>query len=144
MKGPTNSICSGAPSRTSSCGPARHAPFVGFNCFHRMLAASSTEARSTHVARLESWRVEHAILRDEVPVAPKGIRRLRGALKTALASVIAKAHDHGLTPAYARGGYRPLVLGYHRVVEDYHAQARVEMPSMLTSRAMFERHLDCL
>jgi len=37
---------------------------------------------------------------------------------------------------------RPLVIGYHRVVDDYAALARIEMPGMLVSRAMFERHLD--
>jgi peptidoglycan/xylan/chitin deacetylase (PgdA/CDA1 family) len=36
------------------------------------------------------------------------------------------------------------VLGYHRVVEDFDREAMVEMPSMLTGVAMFERHLDCL
>jgi peptidoglycan/xylan/chitin deacetylase (PgdA/CDA1 family) len=44
----------------------------------------------------------------------------------------------------ARGPERPLVLGYHRVVEDFEAVARTEMRSMLTSRQMFERHLDCI
>lgn len=70
------------------------------------------------------------------------VRRFRSHVKSAVASAIAKAHDHGL--AGTRGTYRPLVVGYHRVVEDYDAEARVEMPSMLTSLEMFERHLDCL
>jgi len=70
------------------------------------------------------------------------VRRLRNQVKSAVASAIAKAHDRGL--AGARGHYRPLVIGYHRVVEDFEAEATVEMPSMLTSVAMFERHLDCL
>jgi peptidoglycan/xylan/chitin deacetylase (PgdA/CDA1 family) len=74
----------------------------------------------------------------------KGARRLRGTIKTAIATAIARAHDHGLAGPLARRTYRPLVLGYHRVVEDFESEARVEMPSMLTSRAMFERHLDCL
>jgi peptidoglycan/xylan/chitin deacetylase (PgdA/CDA1 family) len=65
-------------------------------------------------------------------------------VKTALASTIARANDHGLAAALARGPGRPLVLGYHRVVEDFAAVARTEMPSMLTSTAMFERHLDCI
>ena len=42
----------------------------------------------------------------------------------------------------ARGPERPLILGYHRVVDDFAGTARDEMPSMLTSTAMFERHLD--
>jgi peptidoglycan/xylan/chitin deacetylase (PgdA/CDA1 family) len=76
-------------------------------------------------------------------MAPKGARRLRNIVKSAVASAIATAHDHGFTPS-VRTGFRPLVVGYHRIVEDYHAEAQVEMPSMLTSRAMFERHLDCI
>ncbi len=77
-------------------------------------------------------------------MSAKGVRRLRGTVKTALATAIARAHDHGLAGPLARKTYRPLVLGYHRVVEDFESEAQVEMPSMLTSRAMFERHLDCL
>jgi peptidoglycan/xylan/chitin deacetylase (PgdA/CDA1 family) len=74
-------------------------------------------------------------------MSPK-VRRLRSHVKTAVASAIAKAHDHGL--AGPRDAYRPLVIGYHRVVEHFESEARVEMPSMLTSLDMFERHLDCL
>ena len=59
-----------------------------------------------------------------------------------MASAIAVAHDRGL--ARSRDAYRPLVVGYHRIVEDFSSEANVEMPSMLTSRTMFERHLDCL
>src|SRR6185436_15463159 len=69
-------------------------------------------------------------------------RRLRNRVKSAVASAIAKVHDRGL--AGARGQYQPLVIGYHRVVEDFEAESTVEMPSMLTSVAMFERHLECL
>jgi peptidoglycan/xylan/chitin deacetylase (PgdA/CDA1 family) len=71
-------------------------------------------------------------------------RRWRSTLKTALAATSTRAHDTGLTAPLARGGNRPLILGYHRVVEDYAAAARTEMPSMLIDRAMFERHLDCI
>jgi peptidoglycan/xylan/chitin deacetylase (PgdA/CDA1 family) len=60
-------------------------------------------------------------------------------VKTALASAISCAHDRGLT---RRTDGRALVLGYHRVVGDYAAVARTEMPGMLISAAMFERHLD--
>jgi len=73
---------------------------------------------------------------------PLKVRRFRSHLKTAVASALAKAHDHGL--AGPRGTYQPLVVGYHRIVEDFKAEAQVEMPSMLTSLAMFEQHLDCL
>jgi len=63
------------------------------------------------------------------------VRRLRSQVKTAVASAIAKAHDRGL--AGWHNDYRPLVIGYHRVVENFEAESRVEMPSMLTSVAMF-------
>jgi peptidoglycan/xylan/chitin deacetylase (PgdA/CDA1 family) len=72
------------------------------------------------------------------------VGRLRGTVKSALAATIARAHDRGLAAALARGPERPLVLGYHRVVEDFAAEARDEMPSMLIGREMFERHLDCI
>jgi peptidoglycan/xylan/chitin deacetylase (PgdA/CDA1 family) len=63
-------------------------------------------------------------------------------VKTAVASALAKAYERGLTGT--RGLYQPLVVGYHRIVEDFEADAKVEMPSMLTSLAMFEQHLECL
>jgi peptidoglycan/xylan/chitin deacetylase (PgdA/CDA1 family) len=65
-------------------------------------------------------------------------------VKAALASAIAGAHDHGLQAMLARPTARPLVLGYHRVVADFAAGARTEIPSMLTSCDMFERHIDWL
>src|SRR5215831_1092274 len=73
---------------------------------------------------------------------PLKVRRFRSHVKTAVASALAKAHHRGL--AGSRGTYRPLVVGYHRIVEDFEAEAKVEMPSMLISLAMFEQHLDCL
>jgi peptidoglycan/xylan/chitin deacetylase (PgdA/CDA1 family) len=63
-------------------------------------------------------------------------------VKTAVASAIAKAHDHGFGGRH--DDYRPLVIGYHRIVEDFVSAAKVEMPSMLTSVEMFEQHLDYL
>ncbi|OFW03807.1 MAG: hypothetical protein A3I61_16280 [Acidobacteria bacterium RIFCSPLOWO2_02_FULL_68_18] len=65
-------------------------------------------------------------------------------MKTTLASTISFAHDHGFAAALARGRTRPLVLAYHRVVDDFASIARTGMPSMLTSTGMFERHLDSL
>ena len=75
-------------------------------------------------------------------MGPRRARRWRTQVKTALASTISRTHELGLAEALARGPERPLILGYHRVVEDYAAVARDEMPSMLTSCEMFERHLD--
>jgi len=77
----------------------------------------------------------------ERPVPVKPLNRWRWRLKSALASAIAGVHAHGLAAGRARS-LQPLVLGYHRVVDDFARAARVEMPSMLTSRAMFERHID--
>jgi peptidoglycan/xylan/chitin deacetylase (PgdA/CDA1 family) len=77
-------------------------------------------------------------------VQPRVARRWRWRLKTTLASTISFAHDQGFAAALARGRTRPLVLAYHRVVEDFASAARIGMPSMLTSTDMFERHLDSL
>jgi len=38
----------------------------------------------------------------------------------------------------------PVVIGYHRVVEDFAASAATSIPSMLVSQQMLERHLDWL
>lgn len=59
-----------------------------------------------------------------------------------MASAISGAHNLCVSAARAREQRRPLIVGYHRVVEDFGAVARTENPSMLISRAMFERHVD--
>jgi len=66
--------------------------------------------------------------------------RWRWRVKEGLAGVIAGVQARRATTT--RAGYRPLVLGYHRVVENFYEAAQTEMASMLTSTAMFERHLD--
>ena len=63
-------------------------------------------------------------------------------MKSALASAIAGVHEHRIGALLARPPYRPLILGYHRVVEDFAASAQTEMPAMLIGREMFERHID--
>jgi peptidoglycan/xylan/chitin deacetylase (PgdA/CDA1 family) len=68
--------------------------------------------------------------------------RWRWQVKSALASAIAGLHDRRIGAMLARPPYRPLILGYHRVVEDFAAAAQTEMPSMLIGRDMFERHID--
>ena len=73
---------------------------------------------------------------------PRRTARWRTHVKSALAATISRSHELGLAEALARGPGRPLILGYHRIVEDFEATARNEMPSMLTSVEMFERHLD--
>ncbi len=69
--------------------------------------------------------------------------RWRGRLKESAASVISRIGSAQLRLRSGRG-YRPLVLGYHRVVEDFEAASRTDMPSMLISTAMFERQLDLI
>ena len=75
-------------------------------------------------------------------MGPRRARRWRNQVKSALASTISRTHALGLAEALARGPERPLILGYHRVVDDFEGTARNEMASMLTSTGMFERHLD--
>jgi peptidoglycan/xylan/chitin deacetylase (PgdA/CDA1 family) len=68
--------------------------------------------------------------------------RWRRFLKDAVAAAL--SHTRSLT-SFAQpvaGGFRPLVIGYHRVVEDFERAASTDMPTMLVSRAMFERHVE--
>jgi peptidoglycan/xylan/chitin deacetylase (PgdA/CDA1 family) len=74
---------------------------------------------------------------------PSVSSRWRWHLKAGLATVINAVRRHG-TPLRIDGGYRPLVVGYHRVVADFDAASRHDNPSMLISAAMFERHMDFL
>jgi peptidoglycan/xylan/chitin deacetylase (PgdA/CDA1 family) len=68
--------------------------------------------------------------------------RWRWHVKVALASAIAGASRLQHQATKAREQRRPLIVGYHRVVEDFAEASRTEMPSMLISRAMFERHIE--
>ena len=74
---------------------------------------------------------------------PKAARRWRWHVKAGLATVINALASRG-TALRVDGGYRPLVLGYHRVVDDFDESVRHDMPSMLISAKMFERHIDFL
>jgi peptidoglycan/xylan/chitin deacetylase (PgdA/CDA1 family) len=68
----------------------------------------------------------------------------RGFVKDTVASAIWRAHAQPSQWPLVRRQGRVLVVGYHRVVEDYESAARTEMPALLTSRKMFERHLDTI
>jgi peptidoglycan/xylan/chitin deacetylase (PgdA/CDA1 family) len=68
----------------------------------------------------------------------------RGILKQTAASTLALTGADRALGKLAQTRYHPLVLGYHRVVDDYPTWARQTIPSMLTSRAMLARHLDWL
>jgi peptidoglycan/xylan/chitin deacetylase (PgdA/CDA1 family) len=70
--------------------------------------------------------------------------RWRWHVKVALASAIAGACRLEQHARKAREQRRPLILGYHRVVSDFAAAAQIDMPSMLISQAMFERHIETI
>jgi peptidoglycan/xylan/chitin deacetylase (PgdA/CDA1 family) len=70
--------------------------------------------------------------------------RWRWHLKVALASAISSACRLEQQARRACEKRRPLILGYHRVVEDFALASQTEMPSMLISRGMFERHVEWL
>jgi peptidoglycan/xylan/chitin deacetylase (PgdA/CDA1 family) len=70
--------------------------------------------------------------------------RWRWHLRVALASAIAGARRLEQHACKAREQRRPLILGYHRVVSDFTAASKTEMPSMLISQAMFERHIESI
>jgi peptidoglycan/xylan/chitin deacetylase (PgdA/CDA1 family) len=70
--------------------------------------------------------------------------RWRWHLRAALASAIAGAWRLEQHARKAREQRRPLILGYHRVVSDFAAASKTEMPSMLISQAMFERHVESI
>lgn len=72
----------------------------------------------------------------------RGRERWRSMVKAAVAGAIVWTWP--LAAFLAQRRRQPLVLGYHRVVDDFLEASRTEMPAMLTSRAMFERHLDWL
>lgn len=73
---------------------------------------------------------------------PRHPHRWHRLLKDAVASAIWRAHEHPLSAPLRPARGRVLVVGYHRVVEDFAAAAETAMPTLLTSCAMFERHLD--
>jgi len=75
--------------------------------------------------------------------APSRRDQWRWRVRSGLASMLSSNSGPRLA-ALARRSDRPLIVGYHRVVDDFAAAARTEMPSMLISRSMFERHLECI
>ena len=67
--------------------------------------------------------------------------RWRRLLKDAVASAL--SHTRTLTSLAPVGrSSRPLVICYHRVVDDFEQAAATDMPTMLVSREMFERHVE--
>ena len=68
--------------------------------------------------------------------------RVRGLVKTAVAHALSWSGADALIGSLADTGSSPVVIGYHRVVDDFDAAARVAIPAMLTSRRMLEAQLD--
>ena len=67
---------------------------------------------------------------------------IRSMIKTAAATALQGTGISALMGARPRVAGMPLVVGYHRVVDDFEAHARGYMPSMLTSTATLEKQLD--
>ena len=76
------------------------------------------------------------------PVKPRVPGSVRGLAKTVVARALSWSRADALLGRLSDTGPTPVVLGYHRVVEDFDAAARVAIPAMLTSRAMLEAELD--
>jgi peptidoglycan/xylan/chitin deacetylase (PgdA/CDA1 family) len=74
----------------------------------------------------------------EVDPTPVDARR---AVKRVLATALSKAGVCAVLGTLARG-FAPLILGYHRVVEDFWGKSQDSIPGMLVSRRMLEQHLD--
>lgn len=68
----------------------------------------------------------------------------RRLLKSVAAAAICRGYTRPLSAVLGLRHRQPLIIGYHRVVEDFATAAETDMPTMLVSRVMFERHLDCL
>jgi peptidoglycan/xylan/chitin deacetylase (PgdA/CDA1 family) len=67
---------------------------------------------------------------------------IRSWIKTRAASFLSSTSMDKVAASLSGSSKVPLVLGYHRVVEDFAASAVDSIPSMLISRAMLEKHLD--
>ncbi len=66
----------------------------------------------------------------------------RDLIKTGLAAAFHRTGVDRAIGALVGANHVPLVVGYHRVVEDFAAHAARSIPAMLISRTMLERHLD--
>src|SRR2546422_7067121 len=69
---------------------------------------------------------------------------MRRLAKTGIACALHWTGTDKLIGSLSGSRNMPLVLGYHRVVEDYTASAEHYMPGMLIGRRTLERHLDWL
>ena len=70
--------------------------------------------------------------------------RLRGLIKTGAAHLLRGTGTDKMMGVLAGFRNAPVILGYHRVVEDFTAEARSSIPAMLISRRMLQRHLEAM
>jgi len=69
---------------------------------------------------------------------------MRSWIKTGAAGALSRTGMDKVVGSLAGSRGMPVVIGYHRVVEDFAASAATSIPSMLVTRQMLERHLDWL
>jgi len=69
---------------------------------------------------------------------------IRSWIKTGAARVMSSTGLDRLAGSLSGARAVPLVINYHRIVEDFASSAETSIPSMLVSRSMLERHLDWL
>ncbi len=69
---------------------------------------------------------------------------LRNLVKSGLALGLSKSGTVRLPGSRRRSRETPLIVGYHRVVQDFERSARTSIPSMLISARMLEKQLDWL
>jgi peptidoglycan/xylan/chitin deacetylase (PgdA/CDA1 family) len=69
---------------------------------------------------------------------------IRSWIKTGAAHVMSRTGLDRLAGSLSGARAVPLVINYHRIVEDFASSAKTSIPSMLVSRRMLERHLDWL
>jgi peptidoglycan/xylan/chitin deacetylase (PgdA/CDA1 family) len=67
---------------------------------------------------------------------------IRNWIKAGAATVLARTGMDHVARSLSGLGNIPLVIGYHRVVDDFASSAQTSIPSLLISRQMLEQHLD--
>ena len=67
---------------------------------------------------------------------------IRSWIKTGAARVMSRTGLDKVVGSLSGANKVPLVIGYHRVVEDFASSGKTSIPSMLVSRRMLEQHLD--
>jgi peptidoglycan/xylan/chitin deacetylase (PgdA/CDA1 family) len=69
---------------------------------------------------------------------------IRSWIKTGAAGVLSHTGLTRVVSSLSGASRAPLIVGYHRVVEDFASSAETAIPSLLVSVGMLERHLDWL